>query len=70
MNEADIHLLWVRMNGADPAQLVGVYSSVTLAEARIARCRQMPGFSQDNADFFISRAGLDHNERATELVDA
>jgi hypothetical protein len=69
MIEQDIVLLWVKMNGAGTAQLVGAYSSVELAEERIARCRQVPGFSEDHVDFVVSRAGIDHNERRTELVD-
>ena len=40
-------------------KVIGIYSSLELAEAAIARSRELPGFANEPDDFVIHRYELD-----------
>jgi hypothetical protein len=55
-----IYLVWHARDRADGiASLVGVFSSEELAESRIQRVRELPGFADEQNDFWVSQCSLD-----------
>lgn len=71
-----VYLLWHTHDLADgtgdepdvDAKLLGVYSSSQQAEARIARARQLPGFSDSPDGFQVEEYTVDRDEWAEGFV--
>ena len=65
-----VYLLWRTADGRDDAELIGVYSTEDRATERIAECRQLPGLSDQHADFVIAESDVDYSACKHCLVDA
>lgn len=72
---SETRYVWLLWHGDDiydetpNALLLGVYSTEELAQARIGRCTDLPGFRDHPESFEISRYEIDHDEWTEGYVE-